>query len=332
LVDAVSLDDDDKDDDEIVGRRRRHDFFAAHDAFPSCFVHARNADQRFKVGYIEVRYIEVHGIVSSNRLTKSASNQAKMAAYRHASIIFLTLCQLGNAAESSMGKVSSTAASTKSLVGVPSEQDIQNRIEFVKTTLSERLNYVLKGKRMSDFQCWIQEQGGEAKIFSMHGIDVNFDMDELQNMELDINIVPLAHNINAKDPFLPDRLNLSFGNNTEHSFHPPVKSSADNIVPTALQLSLRATKLSFHFAPALSTAWLALLSKKFRRAVWYKWVAHCLAQSGAAFIKWGQYVTDAALTMATLVRCIHQPHVSFSRVSGGRPRGLTCFLWRYVTL
>ena len=205
-------------------------------------------------------------------------------------MLFLVVYLLANVTEASMGNPLSAAASVKSLVGVPAEQDIHNRIEFVKSTLSDRLKYVRQGKRMADFQAWIQEQGGEAKIFSMHGIDVNFEMDELQNMELDINIAPLPHKIKASDPFLPDRLNLSLGNNTEHLFHAPVKSITDANAPTVLQLSLRATKLSFLFAPALSTAWLALLSKKFRCEVWYKWVAHCLANSGAAFIKWGQYV------------------------------------------
>jgi hypothetical protein len=214
-----------------------------------------------------------------------------MGTHRNALILIFVTYLLVDFTDASMDNTPSAAASAKSLVGVQTEQDIQNRIEFVKTALSDRLHYVRQGKRMADFHSWIREQGGEAKIFSMHGVDVNFEMDELQNMELDINIAPLPQRIKPSDPFLADRLNLSFGNNTEHSFHPSsVKSLTDGNAPTVLQLSLRATKLSFHFAPALSTVWLAILSKKFRCEVWYKWVAHCLANSGAAFIKWGQYV------------------------------------------
>lgn len=183
----------------------------------------------------------------------------------------------------------SAASASSSLVRVPSEVDKQNRIYQVQQGLCDRLDYVLKGKRMSDFHSWVQEQGGEPKVFSMHGIDVNFEMDELENMELDINIVPIATKLKHQDPFLPDRLNLGFGDSTAHAFYPPVKRFDDEKAPTALQLSLRAAKLSFHFAPVLSTAWLALLSNKFRCGVWYKWVAHCLAHSGAAFIKWGQW-------------------------------------------
>jgi hypothetical protein len=185
---------------------------------------------------------------------------------------------------------SSGVSSTNSLVRIPSEEDKLNRISCVQKTLCDRFEYVLKGKRMSDFHSWVQEQGGEPKVFSMHGIDVNFEMDELENMELDINILPIASKLRPSDPFLPDRLNLSFGNSTEHAFYPPIKSSStDDLSPTALQLTLRAMKLSFHFAPVLSTAGLAFVSSKFRSKVWYKWVAHCLAHSGAAFIKWGQW-------------------------------------------
>jgi len=212
---------------------------------------------------------------------------------RRRSILLVALYPLVNVSNASTSNTPIATLPTSMTLtgGQPSEQDIQNRIEFVKTTLSDRLHYVLQGKRMLDFHAWIQEQGGEAKIFSMHGVDVNFELEELQNLDRDINLFPLPHKIKSRDPFLPDRLNLSFGNNTQHSFHPPVKSiSEDKNVPTTLQLSLRATKLSFHFAPALSTAWLALISKRFRRGVWYKWIAHCLAESGAAFIKWGQYV------------------------------------------
>lgn len=189
----------------------------------------------------------------------------------------------------SMGGIQSSLPSPgKDSIRIPSDQDKQGRIEFVRDALSARLDYVLKGRRMSDFHSWIQQQGGEAKVFSMHGIDVNFEVDDIQNMELDINIVPLSTKIRANDPFLPDRLNLSFGNTTEHRFHPSLKISEDIQSPSVLQLSLRAMKLSIQFAPVLSTAWLAVLSSKFRCGVWYKWVAHCLAHSGAAFIKWGQ--------------------------------------------
>lgn len=201
-------------------------------------------------------------------------------------LVLLLLCIESVNASSTYGV---PATSANGLVTVPSEEEKQNRIDYVRCILCDRLDYVLNDKRMSDFHAWVHEQGGEPKVFSMHGIDVNFEMDELTNMELDISIVPIANKVKPQDPFLPDRLNLSFGNSTRQMFHPSLKSSTDNQPPTALQLSIRAMMLSFHFAPVLSTAWLALCSSKFRCRVWYNWVAHCLAHSGAAFIKWGQW-------------------------------------------
>jgi hypothetical protein len=181
----------------------------------------------------------------------------------------------------------SGSASSKNLVKVPSLEEKKARIEYVGNSLCDRIDYVTKGKRKSDIHQWVEEQGGEAKIFSMHGVDVNFEMDELQNMELEVNIVPISKQ-NKNDPFLPDRMNLNLSNSTQMVFNQEMIKENDK-PPTALQLSLRAIELSLHFAPVLTTAWLAVLSNKFRCGIWYRWVASCLASSGAAFIKWGQW-------------------------------------------
>lgn len=61
--------------------------------------------------------------------------------------------------------------------------------------------------------------------------------------------------------------------------------------PSLLRLSWRAVHLLWNFAPVLSTVWLALLSSKFREKFWFNWVAACLAKSGPAFIKWGQWAS-----------------------------------------
>jgi aarF domain-containing kinase len=185
----------------------------------------------------------------------------------------------------------------------------------------------MDGHRMSDFASWVQSQGGETKIFSMHGVDVNFEMDELSNMELEIEVYPLTASQHGGgstslvprrnrqyDPFLPDRMNLNIGheivtpstamiesskevahvgkNNNQAALAHFYRGSVhdwDNTPPTALQLALRAVKLSIIFAPVITTSWLAVLSSKFRRGVWYKWISNCLASGGAAFIKYGQW-------------------------------------------
>jgi hypothetical protein len=184
---------------------------------------------------------------------------------------------------------SASSANHNGLVKLPSLDDQRERIGFVQKSLCDRFVYVTKGQRISDFHQWTQEQGGEAKIFSMHGVDVNFEMDELQNMELEVNIVPLSKTLNPNDPFLPDRLNLNLAHTMDLKFNTKCPKEADERPPTTVQLSFRAAKLSLHFAPVLTTAWLAAVSQKFRRGVWYRWMASCLASSGAAFIKWGQW-------------------------------------------
>jgi hypothetical protein len=180
------------------------------------------------------------------------------------------------------------SAASRSLVKVPALEDKQARIGYVQKSLCDRLEYVMKGKRMWDFHEWVKEQGGEANIFSMHGIDVNFEMDEVQNMDLELNISPLSKQ-KRNDPFLPDRMNLKLPNCTDVLFNTGNAKEKYDKPPSSLQLSLRAITLSLHFAPVLTTAWLAAFSKTFRCGVWYRWVAACLGSSGAAFIKWGQW-------------------------------------------
>jgi len=133
---------------------------------------------------------------------------------------------------------------------------------------------------MSDVANWVKQQGGEAKIFSMHGLDVNFELDELDNPH-----ALVAKRVRPDDPFLPDRLNLQLANSTLH-YYPRTAASKP---PSHLQLAVRAVQLSVHFAPIWTTSWLALLSRKFRNNAWYPWMARCLARSGPAFIKWGQW-------------------------------------------
>jgi hypothetical protein len=178
--------------------------------------------------------------------------------------------------------------SSRSLVTTPSLDDKRARIEYVRMILSKRFDYVRSGKRTSDFHRWVLDRGGEPKIFSMHGVDVNFEMDEVENMELELNIVPVSKS-KRDDPFLADRMSLGLANSSDKVYNRGDKKELDDRPPTALQLYFRAVKLSLVFAPVMSTGGLAMVSKKFRCGVWYRWVASCLASSGAAFIKWGQW-------------------------------------------
>ncbi|KAG7365044.1 2-octaprenylphenol hydroxylase [Nitzschia inconspicua] len=211
--------------------------------------------------------------------------------------------------ESTPSSSPSSTSRSSCLSASTSQGAYQNsRIQEIRQLLCDRHSYVLNGHRLSDFADWVQSQGGETKIFSMHGVDVNFHVDELHAMELAVEVYPLHEK--TKDPFLPDRMNLNipvtFSEAEATALEVPTKSKNNNHTsvahfykgaahdwddrqPTALQLTLRAMKLSIIFAPVLTTSWLAVLSSKFRREVWYKWVANCLASGGAAFIKYGQW-------------------------------------------
>ena len=76
------------------------------------------------------------------------------------------------------------------------------------------------------------------------------------------------------------------GNNEDHYYSVSTPSPPE---PTAFQLICRAACLSWHFAPVWSTVGLAYIIPDFRQRVWYPWLAKCIANSGAAFIKWGQW-------------------------------------------
>ena len=209
-----------------------------------------------------------------------------------------------------------TSGMSKSLVRYPTstihtpglDEAQRQRILQIQELLCDRHEYVMGGHRLRDFSNWISEQGGEAKIFSMHGVDVNFEQDEFQNMEMSVEIYPMSSREmkSNKDPFLPDRMNLNIPVTSSstavaksveectdcqsHAHYYQGKAHDwDETPPTALQLTLRAMKLSVIFAPVVTTSWLAVVSSKFRRNVWYKWVANCLANGGAAFIKYGQW-------------------------------------------
>jgi ABC1 atypical kinase-like domain len=224
------------------------------------------------------------------------------------------------------------------------EQERQLRLrrtQEISQLLCDRHQYVMDGHRSSDFAEWVRGRGEDgANVFSMHGVDVNFEIDELHNMELAVEIHPpnpheavasasevAVHNNNynnnnnkqqRKDPFLPDRMNLNHYRPTLETGVAAITATGregkvstvndgrrpkaattvfyggpvhdwDETPPTALQLALRAVRLSLNFAPVVTTSWLAVLSRRFRRDVWYRWIATCLATSGAAFIKYGQW-------------------------------------------
>ena len=177
-----------------------------------------------------------------------------------------------------------------SLPMVPSGAASGNvRTDFVGAKLCDRLDYVKRGKRRSDFCQWLREKGGNATIFSMHGVDIDFNT--ASDAEMGLTVDAVSTKPKRGDPFLPDRMNLELSSDHNKQFFNGRSLDWDSRPPSILQLSLRAARLSLHFGPVVSTTWLALFSRSFRKNIWYKWLASCLASSGAAFIKWGQWAS-----------------------------------------
>jgi len=179
------------------------------------------------------------------------------------------------------------------------------RAAYVRTVLKQRLYHVSSGQRMRDIVRWIQKHNhGQTAIFSSHGADPsNNDADSVVGVNrMDLAILEELHHseeetsveevISSKDPFSKNRFHLGLvcpPDAPPNQFPGPALHVLDDRKPNAVQLALRALKLGVHFAPVMSTVGLAMISTSFRQSIWYKWVASCIGNSGAAWIKWGQW-------------------------------------------
>lgn len=173
------------------------------------------------------------------------------------------------------------------------------RAIYVRTILSRRLEHVTTGKRLKDFAKWVKERGGEASVFSMHGVDVHQDFQKSDTASNNTTVVTdLLHENDpegiTKDPFPRDRLNLDLyetPTTPPSLFTGPPMHLTDVHPPNVWELALRALRLGVHFTPVLSTLGLAVIHADFRQKVWYAWLASCIGSSGAAWIKWGQWAS-----------------------------------------
>jgi len=155
------------------------------------------------------------------------------------------------------------------------------RICHVRHVLNQRVELVLSGARQREFTKWAKK--GNVTIFSMHGSE-----------ELDLDFVAAETLIASDDMIFPDdKLNLDLVPvATLPSLYPGKQQHLmDRQAPSVVELLLRSLHLGLIFTPIISTSILALLFPSFRELFWYKWVANCLAASGPAFIKWGQWAS-----------------------------------------
>ncbi len=61
--------------------------------------------------------------------------------------------------------------------------------------------------------------------------------------------------------------------------------------PSRLALLRRGLYLLYLFSAAILTAFLALISERFRSPYWYRMITCAISRAGAAFIKWGQWAS-----------------------------------------
>jgi aarF domain-containing kinase len=199
----------------------------------------------------------------------------------------------------------------KSNTPIQAEEE-NDRAFFVREMLGRRLQYVDSGKRLQDFTKWVKDQGGDTTIFSMHGVESNnndsgdssdsnsnsnknsINADKFTGKDQQLQIQAPLTRKEKNDPFdTSDRLNLDLVELHPHTPPSQYKGKQLNTInlrpPNALQLSLRAMRLSLHFAPCMSTVGLAVMSPTFRRNIWYAWVSSCLGSAGASFTKWAQW-------------------------------------------
>eukprot|EP00934_Nitzschia_sp_Nitz4_P004852 Nitzschia sp. Nitz4//scaffold33_size148984//16272//18304//NITZ4_002911-RA/size148984-snap-gene-0.16-mRNA-1//-1//CDS//3329548376//4842//frame0 len=142
------------------------------------------------------------------------------------------------------------------------------KIEHVKQTLCSRMDHVLKGKRMSDFQ--YQDANHRKVMFSSFRDEETMSQSDRKKSP---NHLPLL-----------GKVNWSMDGPTKI-----LQNDLEVIKPTTLRLVFRAVRLFLLFLPVLLTFPVAALSKQFRRSVWYPMLVRSLGWSGAAFIKWGQW-------------------------------------------
>mmetsp|Transcript_1885 Transcript_1885/g.2607 ORF Transcript_1885/g.2607 Transcript_1885/m.2607 type:complete len:687 (-) Transcript_1885:337-2397(-) len=163
------------------------------------------------------------------------------------------------------------------------------RASYVRNNLDERLHEVLSGVRARNFEKWASKN--DLDIISMHGVDESVSSTKFTTIEP-------AHNEGQKQvsysPFPSNILDLSMVENPaypERQYHGTPVANLDDRLPSKLDLLFRSIRLGVSFSPIICTSWLAMLSSTFRDKIWYTWIASCLASSGPAFIKWGQWAS-----------------------------------------
>jgi len=183
---------------------------------------------------------------------------------------------------------------------------------YLRCVLNRRFEQTINGRRRRQFsRCYkkyLDSIDGPNSIVSGHGreyYDDNIAATEWSAFIVSSNQQQKRSKKNSKMSFFPSDLSsldmvytpsiynlalneIQIKQSNEQSDIQQAYATKKSYVPT---LMFRAIQLGIAFTPVTMTAGLAALSKNFRNNVWYSLVGKCLAKSGPAFIKWGQWAS-----------------------------------------
>lgn len=199
--------------------------------------------------------------------------------------------------------------------------DIENNVcSYISHVLNKRYSQVMNEERSNHFANHYSKRVDIDGIVSGHGRD-----QQDQNGLIKFEEIYMINDNDDKKPsscFPSDILSLDM------VFTQPMYNTAQEEIKQrkVIELSdtsdmyekeklfvprllLRAAHLGFNFTPVTLTMGLAVISKSFRENVWYNLVGKCLAKSGPAFIKWGQWAsTRSDMFPGALCRALSELH------------------------
>jgi ABC1 atypical kinase-like domain len=160
------------------------------------------------------------------------------------------------------------------------------RVSHVRHVLNERVEQVLSGARQKDFTTWANAKKGELAIVSMHGGAEALNLAAVRATPA--ALIPHGDSVFSRDKLDLDLIPVA----TLPGLYPgKPQHLIDTRPPNIMELIARSIRLGVNFTPIMATCLLAAAVPGFRDGTWYKWVANCLAASGPAFIKWGQWAS-----------------------------------------
>lgn len=174
---------------------------------------------------------------------------------------------------------------------------------YVSHVLDSRLDNVISGKRKKMFANHYRKfsnvaNGNKKEILSNHGRSVLNNLKKVKKCRipafkhdrtkffpddissLDMSFTPLMFELASREfekRKKEDEAELSLVYSKSILFFP--------------KLIIRATQLLINFTPATLSCVLASCSPVFREKIWFNVLGKCLAKSGPAFIKWGQWAS-----------------------------------------